>query len=193
MFNKTWLPILALSAVLLGGCADEDAFDMWSLTGAEGESDLFGEGSLQTRGAALVGSIGPVSGLNHSATGVSAWSSGYWSSIEVVVDKGNEAAMALLDITGDLRELADGQTHVYRGGVWGEGQHISVLGCSGPEVGYWDYDEPASEVEVSVVVADHNPNVYTIHFTASFGALAEDLAVGAPGSQVTGSVAVVME
>lgn len=186
-------------ALTAAGCA-EDTFDVWSVGGASEAAlpsyDFQPTGNMQARAGALYGAVGPVSGLDHEASRLSAWSDGYWSSIEVVVERENDAAMALLNVTGDLRDLADGQLHTFDGSVWGQGLYISLLGCSGPEADYWTYDESADEVTVEVREDAAGSGVYTIQFSASFNTVAYDYQpIDGPNepTTVTGTVTVAID
>jgi hypothetical protein len=169
-------------ALTAAGCA-EDTFDVWSVGGASEASlpsyDFQPTGNMQARAGALYGAVGPVAGLDHDASRLSAWSDGYWSSIEVVVEREN-----------------DGQLHTFDGSVWGQGLYISLLGCSGPEADYWTYDESADEVTVEVREDAAGSGVYTIQFSASFDTVAYDyqpIDGSNEPTTVTGTVTVAIE
>ncbi|MCA9299311.1 MAG: hypothetical protein KDA28_09605, partial [Phycisphaerales bacterium] len=119
--------------------------------------------------ARLEGDMGPVSGLNDDAFEAYAWSENGWSSVTVTVDSTHGAAMAIVDFYGDATALVGRGVQVYDGSSWGaEDVSVSVIGCSGNEVGYWDFDTSAQEVEVEVTEVPADPTVLSVRFEATF-------------------------
>ncbi len=175
------IPTLMLCTLLLAmvGCAeDTEGIDLWSL-GGESSPEYWAEGGefwsandLDVRQGALVGSIGHIEGIDDNASILSGWSDGYWTYMEVTVTTSEGAAMAVLQTPGDLTSLRAGQTYTGSAGDW-EGTSVSLLGCAGPEPGYWTYDEPAQEVEVHVMRSDGG--VVALEFEATFIDAAYDI------------------
>ncbi len=130
-------------------------------------------GNLQTQRASLSGAIADVS-VSHAATSVDSWGDEYGSDVTVTVDTGAGAAMTVVEIDGDphLPEVRPGdRVTVYdsRGGIGAAHDvDVRVLGCSGPEVGYWDYDGYADHVVVHVERYYDNPRIIRYDYTATF-------------------------
>ena len=127
------------------------AVDRLELELAKLRADLIDYGILQRDHRAakeklrlLWRDMGPVEGLDHDAR-TEAWV--YWESetnITLIADTGNGAAMTIVDFysgTDELEQVADGERDPGT-------LQIEVIGCSGPVVNQWDYDEPAEAVDV---------------------------------------------
>lgn len=155
-------------------------------------------GNLNVRQGELRGAIGPVTGLNHSATELDAWSYGSTShEVTVTVDTGHSAAMTRVEIDGpiDYESLPIGQEvllydsrHAYRSDV-----DVRVLGCSGPSVGAWDYDTYSDNTVVWVERRYENPRVVEYHYIADYPTVAGTTPSGvyADGTSVEGRFEVV--
>ena len=147
----------ATAALLLSGCVVDRSYDesLANSDGVERFSDqgygVFGDVAL--RDGRLVGDIGPVRNLDNDAT-LSGWDDGNYTTLEVVAQNQDGAAMNLIDIYGGIDHplLRPGTTHTFSGvDIAEEGAlQLYVLGCAGDAPYQWTYDTPADEVEVTV-------------------------------------------
>ena len=190
-------------AALAPACVEEfefewDEFDGLSAYPGEGFStnpwrDDYAYQDLQLLQGTLQGTIGPVVNLDHTATALNGWDDGYFTTVEVTVHNDHNAAMAIVDIVGGLQNLEPGM--VVHGSLdergSSDGIQVYLTGCSGPQVGVWDYDEPAQEVVMSVAQGSNDPDTLTLSFTATLSNV-YDVAGNSDTSVVSGSVSVVV-
>lgn len=113
------------------------------------------------------GAIGPVAGLNHSASLLSAYDDGYYMSVETVVELDNRAAMTLLSVSNGSELFRPGLDATFSLDNYdNDGVQVTVLGCVGQDVGVYDeYDMPADEATV-VVEEGANPEEMDVSLTA---------------------------
>jgi hypothetical protein len=126
------------------------------LVGDFSQAQVFGSVTA-VHNATLLGDVGAVQDLHHYATAVESYGDGEWLSFEVTVDTGDQAAMAILNITNlsslDMTGNADGLA-------------ISLVGCAGRDPGVWDFDASADEVDYDVTTNSANPKEVTLTYTA---------------------------
>jgi hypothetical protein len=191
---------LILTMALSPACVDEFDFEWDDVDGLSanlpGMSTIpWTEGQsyqdLRLRQGTLQGRIGAVAHLDHTATDLSGWDDGYFTTLEVTVETVNGAAMAIIDIVGGLDNLPPGMVVRQAAGTE-QALQVYLTGCSGPQAGVWDYDMPAEDVVVSAVEVPGDPDAITLNFSATLTD-AYDLSGGTgTTSVVTGSVTVVL-
>lgn len=115
------------------------------------------EGYRPVRGAVdgrLAGEIGPLSGIDSSATLLSAYDDGYYLSVETVVElfEQDRAVMTLLSVSNGADVFRPGLNATFTLENSNDDEvQVTVLGCVGQDVGVYDeYDAPADEVTVGV-------------------------------------------
>ena len=131
--------------------------------------------TYEVTGDTLAGSMGNVEGFEGGIfrTAGSGWE-GY-SSVQIDAANATEAwwVMGRMDIQGGLEHeaLVPGAHFEFdsSSGAYGDGTEvfISMLGCSGPAEGMWEYDQYAEEVEIDVEEGSE-PSSLTIRFRATF-------------------------
>ena len=127
------------------------------------------DGQLPVAAASLIGDIGPVYGLNGTANEIYGYGDADWTSVSMTVVGDSGAGMAMVDIYGDLSALAGIGPVEFNGYEYYEGDiSVSIVGCSGPENGWWDFDQSAEDVVITVEEHPENPDVMVVAFTASF-------------------------
>lgn len=147
--------LLGVSCAVMDGSGDSQGVRGDNLIGDFARADVLG--NVDVVSASLVGEIGSVRGLTHYATAVNSYSDGAWASFHVIVDKGDGAAMAIVDVW-DLSSLGLNQGNTQAD------QRISIVGCSGPEPGTWDFDAGAEDVDYDVREDPTNPDLITLDF-----------------------------
>jgi hypothetical protein len=100
----------------------------------------------------LHGEVGPLTGLDHDASLLSAYDDGYYLSVETVVQLQDRAVMTLLSVSNGAEIFQPGLDATFTLDNYdSEGVQVTMLGCVGQDVGVYDeYDMPADEVHVSV-------------------------------------------
>jgi len=100
----------------------------------------------------LQGQVGPLTGLDHDASLLSAYDDGYYLSVETVVQLQDRAVMTLLSVSNGAEIFQPGLDATFTLDNYDtEGVQVTMLGCVGQDVGVYDeYDMPADEVHVSV-------------------------------------------
>jgi hypothetical protein len=164
--RRALLPLFALATLSTAGCFGMDL----------GLDELFGDtsdpemtGNLAVRSASLEGEIDEV-GVRGPATAVEAWGDTDRIEVSTTVDGIDGAAMTVVEVSSGLPELRPGeQVTLYdsRSGYGGD-VYVSVLGCSGPDPGYWQYDSYADATAVLVERRRENPRVYRYTYFAEF-------------------------
>lgn len=119
-----------------------------------------------------------------------------YSSISSTVETAAGAAMTILEVQGGLNhpDLVPGAHFRFDRDSWTtdtNGLDISVIGCAGPEPGYWQHDAPADEVEVDVDEDPQDPRALALTYRATFPAEEGwDINESVPPTVVTGTVRV---
>lgn len=164
--------VLVVSALsLVGGCVVERSYEPVDTTERRRNTDVverFDDGSggvvireptpdgtIQEVGnGSLRGDIGPALGIDDDAPLTSFYDDGYFAAIETVTITDERAAMLMLTVSNPAAVFVPGRTSWSLADQGGETQ-VTVLGCTGAEVGYYDeFDVPADEV---VVVVEETP------------------------------------
>jgi hypothetical protein len=130
--------------------------------------DYYDYGNIDAEEGQLFGNIGPMQDLEMAAK-VAGYDEGEYSSIEVLGENNEGAAMHLIDIHGGIRHpaLTPGAEMTFRTGNYPSESneiHIEVMACAGESAYMWDYDEPAETVHVSVSETE-DPDVIQIDYT----------------------------
>lgn len=118
----------------------------------------------------LAGDMGPSMRSMDDVAALNGFHDADYTSLEVVVTNDRGSAMALLDFQGGINHpaLQPGErlTFANTGETSSaDGLNVTALACSGEgEYGEWDYDTPASQVDVEVEATD-NPDVRRLNFT----------------------------
>ncbi|MCA9562532.1 MAG: hypothetical protein KC561_03540 [Myxococcales bacterium] len=163
---KSLLTLLSMAvAVLAFGCAEGD--EGWADNG-EGyflDWQTYAPAQLDVRSAALRGSVGPVAGINHSASEVQAWYDSYYASVYTIVDAPQGAVMTIFEVEGGIDQLDLGQTYVFSGYDYTQDVSVQVIGCAGQAVDEWEFDQTADVVTVTVTEA---PGALLVNYTAEF-------------------------
>ena len=145
-------------AVLTTGCLVERPFDRTPNIESQSNTDpprpykpirSAIEGKLQ-------GVVGPVAGLDHDASLLSAYDDGYYLSVETVVQLQDRAVMTLLSISNGEDIFQPGLDATFTLDNYdSDGVQVTMLGCVGQDVGVYDeYDQPADDVHVTVDEGD---------------------------------------
>lgn len=159
--------VLAVSALsLVGGCIVERSYEPVDTFERRVGNDVtrvddgvvFEEpavGTIQEVGDGLLrGDIGPALAIDDDAPMVSFYDDGYFAAIETINVTDERAAMLMLTVSNPAAVFVPGRTAWSLADQGGETQ-VTVLGCTGAEVGYYDeFDVPADEV---VVVVEETP------------------------------------
>ena len=100
----------------------------------------------------LHGQVGPLEGLDHDASLLSAYDDGYYLSVETVVELQDRAVMTLLSVSNGAEMFQPGLDATFTLDNYDtDGVQVTMLGCVGQDVGVYDeYDMPADEVHVAV-------------------------------------------
>jgi len=179
--TTTTATFLAFALTTLSGCV----FDMdgWGYDDAD-YGYGYGESELNADDGALRGDLGNIADFDGNARISDAYGYDDYAYIEMHAEGRNWWTMNGVTIEGgiDHPELVDGATLTFHQDdryYGGSGSlYVSVLGCSGPETGNWDYDRTAEEVTVTVRELEDRK---VIDYVATFP---ED------GGEVSGSVTV---
>jgi hypothetical protein len=191
--TKPALVTLLAAAAALVGCMDQNTYyDGYADEGMEliESEDWVDYGNLDLVDGELRGDIGDVRGLDQEADLRNGYGDEGYASVEVHANNRDGAAMNLLEVWGGLDQLEPGTQQTYRPedtDYDSDRLSVQVIGCSGPDVYDWSYDEPADEVEV--VVTEDEPGVRRVEYTAR--TWRTDQFTGLPTSQadvVTGVV-----
>jgi hypothetical protein len=145
----------------------------------------YGGGTVDVRAHALRGSLGPVEGFEGGIWLSSGVQYGDVATLEVQSRDRDAgwAVMTALDVEGGLDhpDLVPGAELTFRAeDGWASDRgtlFVSLLGCSGPQSGVWDWDVRADEVTV-VVSEGETPDRRRIDYTGTWS----------DGSTVEGSV-----
>lgn len=157
--------VLAVSALSLtmGGCIVERSYETESFerqtrpgvdrVDTDSDVELADPGQTFTRSASeglLQGDIGPALGIDDDRPLLVVYDDGWFATIETVTVRPDRAAMLMLSMSNPDEVLVAGERTWRLSDQLGETQ-VTVLGCTGPEVGIYDeYDAPADEVDVIV-------------------------------------------
>ncbi len=166
---------LLLVASLAGGCAeidDGDGFPSSRIEQAfEGYQGDFAAtnvtGAVPVLKAVMSGNMADVNGIHHVASTVDSYGTEQSVSLYVTVDTPGGAAMIILSVNNGIETGLDdgdavpGVTAVDRTG------DTYIIGCAGPEPGYWDYDNSADEHDVVIERHPDDPHLVAIHFDAT--------------------------
>lgn len=145
---------LALGIALSGGDSAEP-----SPAPSRDYTDPYTEGAIDFRAESLSGDLGAVRGFEGNIWQESGYEYGDVASIQVDSRNRDEgwAVMAALTVEGGLdhADLVPGAVFTFRSddfdyGYGGERLYVSLLGCSGPADGYWEFDQTADEVTIEV-------------------------------------------
>jgi hypothetical protein len=169
------------STALMQGCFFFDA-----LFYDEGTYDAYGYEDayepVEVGQGHLGGDFGaPTSSLPAGATG---FTSGAWSSIELLSETDGEALMAIVDVWGGLESIPAGGIQTYDRYADGSEGHVSVVGCVGPEAFTWTRDEAADYVEIRATPAADDSERRTYHFRAYFVPTDYEASIGEGRSSV---------
>jgi len=151
---------IALAIALAGG-DDEPYSDPYTDPYSDPYADPYSSGVLEVRNESLTGTLGEVRGFEGNIWMESGYDYGGVASLQVDAKSTEEdwAVMAALTIEGGLDhpDLVPGAVLTFRYDDYsydysGESRHLhaSLLGCSGPADGYWEYDVTADEVTIEV-------------------------------------------
>jgi len=167
MLKKATLSLAALAFAATGCLSSERQINSYNedVTFAESIESL---GNVVTDGARIQGDIGALQNLDDVAV-VNGNDDGSWASLEVITSTQRGAAMHWLDIQGGLNHpsLAPGSHLTFRSGEYSSdpnGLHVDAMACQGAEAYAWDYDEPASQVDMVVTETD-DPSAVKIDYT----------------------------
>ncbi|MBI5494386.1 MAG: hypothetical protein HY904_05115 [Deltaproteobacteria bacterium] len=126
---------------------------LWAVAGTIGCAAPWDQAvspAVAVESAFLRGQVGYVDQIDQVADDAFLSDDGAWTTLQVMVDRQGEAAMALVDIQGGLGLLIQGEVP-----EWTEGrslpQPLVVTGCSGLARGMWDYDAEADLTDVRIV------------------------------------------
>lgn len=154
--------VLALAVPTLPGCYFDLTDDGGDWTEPAPDRGYYGgeETALTVSDGALEGTFGTIAATGEARV-QTAYSYSDYAYIELRARGVRGAVMAGLSINqGDISDLVVGETYVSSGDTWGgSAMFFSVLGCSGPSDGNWDYDRTSDEVTVQV---EEGPEVGTI-------------------------------
>jgi len=165
------LTILATAGLLLGGCYfDFDGHGSWSEEPAPYGGSSAGYGTpLTIEGADLRGSMGTVDSTGGGVWLQEGYFDGYMSQIEVQSQGSGWAMMGMVTVEGDVANMEPGTVVTSSPDYYASGQHVDVLGCSGPSQGEWYFDRPADEVTIAVGEGS-TPDSRRCDVTATFAA-----------------------
>lgn len=103
----------------------------------------------------ISGDVGPLHGLDHQATQLSAYDDGYYISIETVVALPDRAVMTLLSVSKGAELFKPGVSATFPLDASSGDTRVTVLGCVGQDVDVYDqWDKPADEVDLEVTAPD---------------------------------------
>ena len=121
----------------------------------------------------LSGDYGHVLVPENSPAMIDGFSDGFWTEVNLMVQTPEGVSMAIFEVWGGLETLEPGTTQRYN--RWEESSissaYVSVMGCAGDVAFDWDYDGPATEVEVTVSEDPNDPERRVYAFTARFDEL----------------------
>lgn len=188
--------LLLVPAVLATGCLGLGGGEWGWGEPTDGTSTGTSAAGLEILSSVLRGDVFDVVGIDEAALVEEMHYDGY-SSINSTVENLTGAAMTILEIQGGLNhpDLVPGAHFVFDNDTWAtsaDDLNISVIGCSGPEPGYWQHDQPADEVEVDVEEDPQDPRALALTYRAVFPgqeAWSSDT-VSVPPTVVTGVVRV---
>ena len=178
MTSVRGLPLIAILA--LTGCY----IDIGDGYGDDGYYDdgYYYEGETTVPASASLhrGDMGSVHGFDGHIIDVTASNYGGYGSVTVISENRADgwAAMSILNINGGLDhpDLVPGRRFTFSSSDYGydDGSgtsplHVSLIGCSGPQNGSWDFDQGADSVEVEVVDTGTVGTV-EVRYAASFNA-----------------------
>ena len=188
MMKKTLVKLIpaASALALVVGCAAERdvAYEIEGMQELE-RSDPAYQGTpgydatpanLDLSGAELRGRLGDV-GVDDDAW-VDGYADGNYASVYSNVDEArNGAVMTIFDIEGGLfhDELAPGTEQTFQPEAIYDAPagaaFVTVVGCSGPTAGAWEFDQTAESVSVRVDQGDNGARVfnYTARFDDGYG------------------------
>lgn len=168
----------ALAVTTLGGCyfnldtessrggggafsTDVDEWDRSAETGSTAET-------LSVAEAEMSGDLGEVRDFSGELWLTEAYGGDDYLSVELQAeDRGRWAAMNRIEIVGTFDELEEGQVYELDDHHAGANLQVDVLGCSGTERHFWDYDTYADRVELVVEPGQQEGSKrvsYTAHF-----------------------------
>lgn len=188
MMKKTLVKLIpaASALALVVGCAAERdvAYEVEGMEELEASDPAYQgtpgydatPANLDLGSAELRGRLGDV-GVDDEAW-VDGYADGSYASVYSNVDEArNGAVMTIFDIEGGLfhDELAPGTQKTFQpqdvydapdGAAF-----VTVVGCSGPTAGAWEFDQTAESVSVNVAEGDAGGRVfnYTARFDDSYG------------------------
>jgi len=144
-------------------------------------------GNLQAFDGHLEGDIGNMRKMDADAT-VDGYDEGDYTTMEVLADTDDGAAMHWLEIYGGVNHpaLQPGARLSFDGNSYNTNPnalYIQAMGCAGPAPYEWDVDEPARNVSVEVEDGPQDGTVlvnYTTEVpnTANFGTVTDDTSSG---------------
>ncbi len=115
--------------------------------------------------AHMRGELGEVTNIDDPIDSVRGTSRDGYTSLRLTSEPGSDAAMMIVNFNEGIYALQEGTSE--RFGDWESGG-VTVVGCSGPDVGTWDYDKPAEEVVVTVEADPENPDLLMYAVSAVF-------------------------
>ena len=162
------MTLAALSGALSGGCLMDGPAHA-SIEQPRSDDRVTGEPYrpiIDAVAGRLSGDIGPMSGLDHQATQLSAYDDGYYISIETVVEMQDRAVMTLLSVSQGAELFKPGLKATFL--LDDDSQtRVTVLGCVGQDVDVYDeWDKPADEVDIEVNAPEENPDELEVDLMA---------------------------
>lgn len=152
---------------------DGGRFDREILDDGDGAAVPGAGSALDVRAATIAGDIGGVTGIHDDAPLVRGWAYDGYASVDVhtTLPDGSASAMTILGVTGGLNgaEIRPGahfeldrDTPFETGAVY-----MTLIGCSGPADGNWDFDQSSDTLVVDVREGSQ-PGTVVIDTVATF-------------------------
>lgn len=109
-------------------------------------------GDLEVSNPQLRGQIGDMNSLEESTVSSTAWSEPALAQVFTTGVKAEGAAMTIVEIYGGLDhpDFYDDEPATFRGDEFAQGGQAfaSVIGCSGPEEGEWEFDRESESMTI---------------------------------------------
>ncbi len=168
---KKILGSLAACALISTGCISERNINSYNEDLEEFDLGNTVAGNIQAFDARIAGDIGDMRDMNNDAV-IDGYDEGDYTTLEVVTENDNGAAMHWIEIYGGLHHpaLRPGAQLTFRDGNYPTNPnelHIQAMGCAGQgRAAYdWTMDEPASQITMNVEQGD-TPDTLRVNYTA---------------------------